>query len=294
MLRENTLSYQQKQDLAYEAAQEAAAVRDASGLDQDTPISIYDAAEATGTIVRFLDINMEGIYEQGPPSRLLLSPHRPLARRAFNCAHELGHHCFGHGSTIDELKTAIEKQRQADIPEEVIANAFAAHILMPAIGIERAFNKRNLSPATASPLQIYSVACDFGVGYNTLLTHLALGLDELSLSRLRQLQSWGPQDLRHQLIGRADPSTLVVLDQHGETQQIDIEVDFCVVAPSGSSSSNEGLVLEQRMTNGDLFRAMRRGLTRLRLPTRVVDVRIMPKKYVGLARFRFLEDDLND
>jgi hypothetical protein len=75
--------------LTYEAAQEAADARDAASVQQDTAICAYDLAHALNASVRFVDVNMEGIYERGPPARILLSPYRPLVRRTFNCAHEL-------------------------------------------------------------------------------------------------------------------------------------------------------------------------------------------------------------
>src|SRR5258707_15068801 len=103
--------------LTYEAAQEAADARDAAGVQQDVPICAYDLAHVLNASVRFVDVNMEGIYERGPPARILLSPYRPLVRRTFNCAHELGHHRFGHGSTIDELKASSPNRTQSELPE---------------------------------------------------------------------------------------------------------------------------------------------------------------------------------
>jgi hypothetical protein len=56
---------------------------------------------AAGVTVRFNNINMEGMYQRGAPPRIHLSARRPLSRRTYNCAHELGHHVFGHGSSIE-------------------------------------------------------------------------------------------------------------------------------------------------------------------------------------------------
>src|SRR5258708_40241076 len=133
--------------LTYEAAQEAADARDAAGIQQDVPLCAYDLAHTLGAGVRFVDVDMEGIYERGPPARILISPYRPLVRRTFNCAHELGHHRFGHGSTIDELKSVSANKLQSELPEEVLANAFAGFVLMPGIAIQRAFFRRSISPS---------------------------------------------------------------------------------------------------------------------------------------------------
>ena len=131
--------------LTYEAAQEAAEARDAAGVQQDVPLCAYDLANVLNAGVRFVDVDMEGMYERGPPSRILLSPYRPLVRRTFNCAHELGHHRFGHGSTIDELTSASANAPQSELPEEVLANAFAGFVLMPAIAIQRILSSRSFA-----------------------------------------------------------------------------------------------------------------------------------------------------
>jgi hypothetical protein len=78
------------------------------------------------------------------------SARRPLPRRAYNCAHELGHHAFGHGSSIDELREDAKAQPWED-PKEFLADTFAGFILMPIIGLRRAFSVRGLTPETATP-----------------------------------------------------------------------------------------------------------------------------------------------
>ena len=67
-----------------------------------------------GIVVRFNNINMEGMYQRGLPPRIHLSARRPLPRRAYNCAHELGHHVFAHGSSIDELREDAKAQSWED------------------------------------------------------------------------------------------------------------------------------------------------------------------------------------
>ena len=80
------------------------ATRSKAMRDQKSPICVYSICETLGVMVRFNNINMEGMYQKGSPPQIHLSAHRPLSRRGYNCAHELGHHVFGHGSSIDELR----------------------------------------------------------------------------------------------------------------------------------------------------------------------------------------------
>lgn len=153
-----------RRTLATQAMHAAASTRARAKLDQASPICIYGLCETLGITVRFNNINMEGMYQRAAVPRIHLSARRPLARRAYNCAHELGHHVFGHGSSIDELREDAKAEPWQD-PKEFLADTFAGFTLMPIIGLRRAFSTRGLAPETATPAQIYSIACDFGVGY---------------------------------------------------------------------------------------------------------------------------------
>ena len=170
--------------LATQAMQAAAATRAKAKLDQVGPICIYGLCETLGVAVRFNNINMEGMYQRGLPPRIHLSARRPLPRRAYNCAHELGHHVFGHGSSIDELREDAKAQPWED-PKEFLADTFAGFILMPIIGLRRAFSVRGWTPETATPAQMFTIACEFGVGYATLLDP-PLGRREHAVARPRR------------------------------------------------------------------------------------------------------------
>ena len=135
--------------LATKALQAATATRAKASLDQNGPICVYDLCETLGIVVRFNNFNMEGMYQHGRPPRIHLSARRPLPRRAYNCAHELGHHVFGHGSSIDELREDAKAQPWED-PKEFLADTFAGFILMPIIGLRRAFSVRGWTPETAT------------------------------------------------------------------------------------------------------------------------------------------------
>lgn len=93
-----------RKTLVMQGMQASIEARVKAGLDLKSPACIYGLCEAHKVAVRFNDINMEGMYDRAPKPRIHVSALRPLARRTFTCAHELGHHVFGHGSTIDELR----------------------------------------------------------------------------------------------------------------------------------------------------------------------------------------------
>lgn len=278
--------------LATQAMQAAIATRVKAKLDQHGPICVYGLCETLGVTVRFNNINMEGMYQRGAPPRIHLSARRPLQRRAYNCAHELGHHVFGHGSSIDELREDAKEHPWED-PKEFLADAFAGFALMPIIGLRRAFAARGWTPETATATQIFIIACDFGVGYGTLLTHLSAGVNMISRSRAAALQRVTPKALRADLLGALTPEPLIVADLHRAGPTLDAEVKTLLLLPPGTETTGGGLTHERDLANGRLFRAERPGIVQANVNDGAwaVFIRIAPEAYAGLARYRHLEDD---
>ena len=285
-----------RRTLAIQALQSAAATRAEAKLGQAEPICIYGLCERLGIVVRFNNINMEGMYQRGRPPRIHISALRPLPRRAFNCAHELGHHVFGHGSSIDELRENAEVQPWED-PKEFLADTFAGFILMPTTGLRRAFSVRGWTPETATASQIFTIACEFGVGYATLVTHLSASVNMLPHARARALRRVPPQALRKRILGASTSEPLIVTDHHRTAPTLDAEVETLLLLPPGTDTSGGGLAFERDLTAGRLFRATKPGVFQAVSGEWAVFVRIAPVQnderygYVGLARYRHLEDD---
>jgi Zn-dependent peptidase ImmA (M78 family) len=278
--------------LATEAINAVISTRAKAGLDQHSPICIYGLCETLGVVVRFNDIDMEGMYQRGEPPRIHLSAHRPLPRRRYNCAHELGHHVFGHGSSIDALCEEQIDYSWKD-PKEFLADAFAGFMLMPIIGLRRAFAVRGWNPATVTAAQMYAIACDFGVGYATLLTHLSMSVSMISRARANALQRIKPKALRAEILDAATDRPLIVADHHRPGPTLDAEVNMFLLLPPGTERSGESLAYDRDIAGGRLFRAVRPGIARVTAQNSAwaVYVRIAPEAYVGLAMYRHLEDD---
>jgi hypothetical protein len=268
----------------------AAATRANGKLDQAGPICVYGLCETLGVTVRFNNINMEGMYQRGVPPRIHLSARRPLPRRAYNCAHELGHHVFGHGSSVDELREDAKAQPWED-PKEFLADTFAGFILMPIIGLRRAFSVRGWTPEAATSAQMFIVACDFGVGYATLLTHLSAGVNMLSRGRAAALQRVTPKAVRADILGALTPEPLIIADHYRAAPTLDVEVNTLVLLPPSTEAGGRGLVFERELANGRLFRAVHPGIIQATAGPWAAFVRIAPEAYVGLAQYRHLEED---
>jgi hypothetical protein len=234
---------------------------------------------------------MEGMYSGGEPPRILVSSRRPLVRRVFTCGHELGHHEFGHGTTIDEMKEEAAALKDEN-PDEFLVNAFSSFALIPTIGVRGAFSRRGVKMHVATPEQMFAVASNFGVGYATLINHLAYGVQEIALGHARTLLRSTPKSIRKTLLGDDSAEPLVLVDAWWTGKPVDAEVGSSLLLPGGSAV--EGGVLEKAgsAAAGDIYKAARAGIGRVRIaPGAEHFVRVMPKAYVGLARYRNLEDD---
>lgn len=278
--------------LAAQALRAAATTRAQAGLDQHKRLCVYGLCETLGVTVRFNNINMEGMYQRSSPPRIHLSARRPLSRRAYNCAHELGHHIFGHGSSIDELREEAKENPWQD-PKEFLADTFAGFLLMPITGLRRAFATRGWLPEAATSAQMFTVACEFGVGYSTLITHLSAGVNMISQSRASVLQRTKPKVLRTAILGSLTQEPLIVIDSQSAGPTIDAEVNTLLLLPPGTEARGEVLAIVRDTADGRLFRGIRPGITQV-----VADsgswakfVRVAPESYVGLAQYRHLEDD---
>ena len=285
--------------LTIEAIQAATATRAKVKFDQSRPICIYGVCESLGIVVRFNNINMEGMYQRGCPPRIHLSARRPLPRRAYNCAHELGHHVFGHGSSIDELREDAKANFWED-PKEFLADTFAGSLLMPIIGLRRAFSVRSWTPEMATPAQIFAIACEFGVGYATLLTQLCEGVNMLSQNRAAVLRRVTPKALRKDILGAFTPEPLIVADRYRTAPTLDAEVNTLLLLPPKTEVEGRGLSFERDLAAGRLFRAVMPGIFRASTGDWAVFARIAPIQktkpygYIGLARYRHLEDDADE
>src|SRR5579859_454268 len=105
--------------------------RQKHGVQMMHPAPVYDLCEKENVEVRFTDIpSFEGLYCNAAIPTILVSALRPTGRRHFTCAHELGHHLFGHGEQIDVLVETNMHPNAAN-PDEFTADRFAATLLMP-------------------------------------------------------------------------------------------------------------------------------------------------------------------
>jgi hypothetical protein len=282
-------------ELAKTALEKSLEVREEYGYDFRSPLCVYELCDRAGIKVQFVDdVSMEGVYVASGRPKIIISALRPLARRAFTCAHECAHYFFGHGSTIDELKEACAEGKFQ--PEEFLADAFAGFLLMPAQGIKRAFATRGIDLAAAAPHEVYTVASSFGVGYETLIGHLAYSLKYIRPDRGDVLRKSKLPEIRETLLGFAAKEHLVIADRHHASSTMDAEVGNLVLLPADASTDSDRIEFVADVPKGRLFRALRPGLARAAISSLNwgVIVRVSRFQYAGLARYRHLEETDSD
>jgi Zn-dependent peptidase ImmA (M78 family) len=279
-------------DLAEEALESTLEVREEAGLPFSTPVNVYDICEklTPKVRVRFSDYSMEGFYDRSARPLIEVSALRPLGRRAFNTAHELGHHALGHpGARLDE-QIGDGRADPKSSPEVFSANAFAGFLLMPKLAVRRAFAARRWSISQARPEQVFTVACHFGVGYTTLVNHLAYGLREISGDRANELAKVRLPVIRRALLAAHGGERFWVADSHYSMATLDTEVGTTLLLPIGSRPEFDHLKHEVDLPSGRVFTAIRPGMTRVEAERGwAVVVRIARYQYTGWSTNRHLE-----
>ena len=166
-----------RRELALKGMLAALRTRRDADIAPDTPLSIYDFVEKQGVDLWFSEIpSLEGLYCSSPTPTIILNSARPDGRKAFTCAHEFGHHIFGHGTVVDTGDFEVN----SDDDDEFLVDCFAGFALMPKTAICNSFLRREWDFRNPTPLQIYCISNLFGVGYSTLIHHLRSSLGLIS------------------------------------------------------------------------------------------------------------------
>lgn len=281
-----------RNQLVMKAMEAAFKVRRDTHLGLREPACVYDLAREMGVDVRFTSpSSMEGLYCKSN-SVIFVSALRPAGRQAYTCAHELGHHVFGHGSIlVDELYNIPGVQNKHD-PQETLADMFAGFLLMPKSAVEHAFAVRGWNPHFCTSLQVYTVACLLGVGYTTLLNHMAHTLRLISGDQARALGKISLSAIRAEYLQRAIKENLIIVDEHWPKCAIDVQVGDLIQLPANVQQGGDFVRFQEDNSHGRLFCATRQGQGCFSHPMNgwVALVRVARKNFTGRALYRHLED----
>ena len=281
----------ERRRLALRASSMALRIRQQYGIAPDQPCCVYDLAEKIGVELRFAELpSAEGVYSPSKPVAIVSSL-RPPGRQAFTCAHELGHHAYGHGEQFDELVEERGTRRRYD-PKEFEVDCFASALLMPKTAVLKGLALRGWSPKNMSAGQIYALASWLGVGYVTLIGNMQWGMNLLERGQAAVLEKLKGPQIRKSIIGCDCKEHLVVVDEAWSGRPIDAQAGDMLLLPSAAVI--EGDVVEPVKNDQKLFlaRALRPGIGRvlIRNTAWAQYIRVSRKQYTGLSRFRHLEE----
>lgn len=121
--------------------------------------------------------------------------------------HELGHHCFGHGSRMDEPLDPDAGSLGSRLPdEEKLAEAFAAWFLMPLPAVRAAMGRSGISKP-GSPADVHQIASWLGTSFAGTARHLV----NLHLATQQEADQWtrawrnGSARIRARMCGSRTP-----------------------------------------------------------------------------------------
>jgi len=201
----------QPQPTLGQAAKTALEYRLRNGLPLHSPCDIYELIVRQGVELRFMDVkSLEGFYlSDGTAGQINVCAYRPSGLQHFTAAHELGHHVFGHGSTLDPQLDYTERFSSVSA-EERLAELFARYLLMPRRAVYQGFKNIGADLKRLRGADIYRVASWLGVGYVSLLNQMRWSLGLLEQSQFDALMKEQPQEIKQALapsagkIGRAE------------------------------------------------------------------------------------------
>lgn len=260
-----------------------------AGYEAQDPVCVYDLADKLGVEVRFVGGNSFGGMYVKDFDKILVPTMRPPGRKAYTCAHELGHWHFRHGTRIEQIEE-LDKGGFTD-PDERMADIFACHLLMPQWALEDAIRRRSLTPARCQPIDCYRIANQLGIGYTTVirqLERLRLISSESAIVLLRTT----PKQIRETVLGTSNPPHLVIVDPYWRRVAIDLCVGDALVIPRGAQAEGKVLRTVGLTGHGIWLEASFPGVTRVVAPDLGWSsyVRVARREYVGRNKFRFLED----
>jgi Zn-dependent peptidase ImmA (M78 family) len=281
----------QRKELARKALAAALSVRTQNEYSLIDPVSVFDLAIRLGIELRFQSLpSLEGMYSPTPIPAIVIGTERPGARQVYSCAHEIGHHVFSHGTKVDHyVKDSITTEEFDE--EEFLAQSFAGFLLAPKIAIQNQIRLRSLSLDHISPSELYRIANYFGMGFQTLVSHLRNSLGLLTYSEYERLQKSKVSEIRCAILGRDITAPLVCVDEFWQRMPVDLEVGDVLFATSGAIVEGNPLVSNTTSSGTTLFHAIAQGQGRIvnKSTGWAAFVRVRPKKYTGRAIFRHLE-----
>jgi Zn-dependent peptidase ImmA (M78 family) len=193
--------YMQKQKTQSHAMMEAARALERLGIDQSQPVDIFKVIQNEEVWLNFQPLkSLYGFYlKRGETAGIGINSKHPLSVQRFTAAHEYAHYILKHDESMDDV-TYIERAYSSTNLNEIAADTFAAHFLMPIQLVNTLLKRMGLprNPQSLTPVQIYQLALDMGVSYTATVNHLA-AIKIISIDDAQALRRIPPKQIKAQL-----------------------------------------------------------------------------------------------
>jgi Zn-dependent peptidase ImmA (M78 family) len=259
------------------------------GVRLDDPCDVFEVIAQLGIDLRFMDVTtLEGLYlNEGNNAQINICGKRPSGLQKFIAAHELGHHIFGHGATIDK-----ESDYQAKFPsyphEEKLVEVFARFLLMPHRAVRRGFNNIGSGLGFLKPEDVFRVSCWLGVGYSTLLNQMCFSLHMLPKADLERLSKAKPREIKTSLepnYGHYGRDELWPTHSTWNGMRVHARIGDVLTGVAGSTS--DALKCVDKFT----YQASAVGETTCSLKSGgQLTVSVARNPYIGLYKYRYLPE----
>jgi Zn-dependent peptidase ImmA (M78 family) len=164
------------------------------GVDQESPINIFDVVGQLGLRLVFNPLNslLGAVLPKGDGGIMLTTQRRPAVQR-YTAAHEIGHWILD----IDEPAFDTEDDiYYPSVDRERLAQLFAGQLLMPPPLVFATCARYGISDAAgATGGAVYLVARDMGTSYEAA-AHQMANLDLIGRTELRYLLSLTPAKIK--------------------------------------------------------------------------------------------------
>jgi predicted secreted protein/Zn-dependent peptidase ImmA (M78 family) len=190
-----------RRDLMRQAVAEAEKQLRIFGFDFKKPIDVFQIIHEIGIELMFqpLEGKPDGFFfpEGGTRKRagILINSRRPYTRQRYTAAHELCHFFQKDSARVEVISEGCADMPQDKPPEEVFAESFAEHFLMPAELVTHFFRKLSLKKFKLNSEDIYRLSLCMRTSYEATCNHL-LHLEFISINQHTSFKKIPPRNIK--------------------------------------------------------------------------------------------------
>lgn len=218
-------------NLMREAVKEAGSCLRSFGVSYTEPIDVFKIIHDAQIelIFRPLEDRPDGFYI--PPigkgkAGILLNSRRPLSRKRYTAAHELCHFIRQDATKIRVENTSEEcaLMTQGTPEDEIFADFFAAHFLMPPKLIKHCYRRLGLKTGSLAPRDLYRLSLCMCTSYKATCNQLA-NLEFIPRDNYAELINIEPARIKAEWVERPGRRDIWPIDQQMSGLKLMTQVD---------------------------------------------------------------------